>query len=39
MFIRSIYGKEWDDPNEYDIVFDTIRRDEEEIIRVIETIS
>ncbi len=34
-FIRSIYGKEWDDPNEYDIVFDTGRRDEEEIIRMI----
>jgi len=34
-FIRSIYGREWDDPNEYDIVFDTGRRDEEEIIKII----
>jgi len=34
-FIRSIYGKEWDDPNEYDIVCDTGRLDEKEIIKLI----
>jgi len=34
-FIRSVYGKEWDDPDEYDIVFDTGRRNEEEVIKII----
>jgi hypothetical protein len=34
-FIRSIYGKEWDDPNEYDIICDTGKRDEKEIIKLI----
>jgi len=34
-FIRSVYGREWDDPDGYDIIFDTGRRDEEEIIRII----
>ncbi|MBI5407813.1 MAG: cytidylate kinase family protein [Nitrospirae bacterium] len=34
-FIRSIYGKEWDDPYEYDRVFDTSAQDEDEIINVI----
>jgi len=34
-FIRSIYGRDWDDPNEYDIICDTGKRDEEEIIKLI----
>ncbi|MBI5739993.1 MAG: cytidylate kinase family protein [Nitrospirae bacterium] len=34
-FIRSIYGKEWDDPDAYDIVFDTGKRNEEEVIKII----
>ncbi|RJQ51046.1 MAG: hypothetical protein C4526_10900 [Nitrospiraceae bacterium] len=34
-FIRSVYGRQWDDPDEYDIVFDTHRRQEEEIIKII----
>lgn len=39
-FIRSIYGKEWDDPYEYDRIFDTSAQDEDEIINVIKaTIS
>lgn len=34
-FIRSIYGKEWDDPAEYDMVFDTGIKSEDEIIKIL----
>jgi len=34
-FIRSVYGREWDDPDGYDVIFDTGKRDEEEIIKII----
>ncbi|MBI5665462.1 MAG: cytidylate kinase-like family protein [Nitrospirae bacterium] len=34
-FIRSIYSKEWDDPAEFDRVFDTSAEDVETIIKVI----
>jgi hypothetical protein len=34
-FIRSVYGGAWDDPNEYDIICDTSKRDEKEIIKLI----
>lgn len=34
-FIRSIYGREWDDLDGYDMVFDTSKLNEEEIIRTI----
>lgn len=34
-FIRSVYGREWDDPDGYDVIFDTDRRDEGEIVKII----
>ncbi len=34
-FIRSIYNKEWDDPDEYDRIFDRSAEDQETIIKVI----
>ena len=34
-FIRSLYGKEWDDPAEYDMVFDTGKQANNEIIQII----
>ncbi|MBI5195319.1 MAG: cytidylate kinase-like family protein [Nitrospirae bacterium] len=37
-FIHSIYGKKWDDPTEYDKVFDAGMQKEDEIINIIRTI-
>jgi hypothetical protein len=34
-FVRSVYGREWNDPDGYDVIFDTGKRDEEEIVRII----
>jgi cytidylate kinase len=36
-FIRSIYGKEWDDPEGFDRIFDTSAEDVETIVGVIKT--
>lgn len=36
-FLRSIYGREWDDPAEYDMVFNTHSQNEEVIISLIIT--
>lgn len=33
--IRSMYEKEWDDADAYDIIFDTGKRNEEEIVNII----
>ncbi|MBI5098392.1 MAG: cytidylate kinase-like family protein [Nitrospirae bacterium] len=37
-FIRSIYGKEWNDPAEYDMIFDTGTRNEDEIVKIIKDV-
>jgi len=36
-FMRSIYGKEWNNPSEYDMVFDTHSQKEDVIITLIKT--